>query len=78
MESSLSNHVNNFSEEIHIIKCKYRHNDKICEICRIKYKYCNCVLEYTNFKDDLREYKCLCCNKNCQQKFDEKIKGTIF
>ena len=28
-------------------------------ICRIKYKYCDCFLEYTNFKDDLIEYKCL-------------------
>ena len=37
-----------------------------------KYKYCNGFLEYINFKDDLIEYKCSCCNKNYQQKFDEK------
>ena len=24
-------------------------------------------------KDDLIEYKCLCCNKNYQHKFDEKL-----
>ena len=28
--------------------------------------------EYANFKDNLIEYKCVCCNKNYQQKFDEK------
>ena len=33
---SLSNFVNNLSEGIHKIKCKYGHNDKKCEICRIK------------------------------------------
>ena len=41
----------------------------------IKYKYCNCFHECRNFRDDLIEYKCLCCsNKNYQQKIDEKIK----
>ena len=60
------------------IKCKYGHDDKKCETCRIKYKYCNCFLEYTNFKDDLIEYKCLYFNKNYQQKFDEKLKQQFF
>ena len=45
---------------------------KKCEICRIKYKYCDCFLEYTNFKDYLVEFKCLCCNKNYHHKFEEK------
>ena len=27
----------------------------------------------TNIKADLTECKCLCCNKNYQQKFDEKL-----
>ena len=31
MASSLSNLVNNVSEAIHKIKCKYRHYDKKCE-----------------------------------------------
>ena len=31
-------------------------------------------LKYTNFKYDLIEYKCLCCNKNYQKKFDENLK----
>ena len=74
MTSSLSNLVNNLSEGIHRIKYKYRHDDKICETCRIKYKYCDCFLEYTNLKNDLIEYKCLCCNKNYQHKFGEKLK----
>ena len=29
----------------------------------IKYNCCDCFLEYTNFRDNLIEYKCLCCNK---------------
>ena len=32
------------------------------------------LIEYTDFKDDLIEYKSLCCNKNYQQKFHEKLK----
>ena len=71
MASSLSNLVNKFAERLHKIKCKYRHDDKKSETCRIKYKYCDCFLEYINFKDDLLEYKYLCCNNNYQQKFDE-------
>ena len=39
MASSLSNLVNNLSEGIHRIKCKYGHDDKKCETCGIKYKY---------------------------------------
>ena len=52
------------SEGIHKIKCKHRHDDEKCETCAIKYRYCGCLLEYTNFKNDLRKYKCLCCNKS--------------
>ena len=37
MVSSLSNHVNNLSEGIHKIKCKFEHDDKKCETCRIEY-----------------------------------------
>ena len=70
MASSLLNLDNNFSEGIHRIKCKFGHDDKKCEACRIKYKYSDCLLGHTNFKDDLIEYKCLCCNKNYQHKFD--------
>ena len=65
MASSLSNLVNNLSEGIHRIKCKCEHDDKKCQTCGIKYKYCDCFLQYANFKDDLIEYKCLICNMNC-------------
>ena len=78
MASSLLNLVNNFSEGIQRIKRKYGHNDKKCEICKIKYKYCDCFLEYINFKDDLLEYRCLCCDKNCQRKFDQNLKEWFF
>ena len=64
MARSLPNLVNNLSEGIHRIKCKFVHEYKKCKTCRIKYKDYDCFLEYTNFKDDLIEYKCLVCNKN--------------
>ena len=72
MANPLLNLVNNLSEGIH--SCKYRHNDKNFETCRIKYKYCDCFLEYANFKDNLKECKCSCCNKNYKQKFNKKLK----
>ena len=34
----------------------------------------NVKLIEVNFKDDLIECKCLCCNKNYQQKYDGKLK----
>ena len=74
MASLLSNPVNNLSERIHKIKCKFGYDNKKCRTCGIIYKNCDCFLEHTNFKDNLIEYKCLCCNKNYQQ-FDENLKG---
>ena len=58
--------INNLSEGRHRIKCKLGHNDKKCETCGIKFKYCNFFLEYANSKDGLIEFKCLVCNKDCQ------------
>ena len=78
MQSLLSNLVNNLCEEIHRTKSKFGHDDKKCETCEIRYKYCDCFFEYTNFKDDLMEYKYLCWNKNYQQKFDENLKERFF
>ena len=52
MAISSSDLVNNLSEGIHKIKCKYGHNDKKCETCGIIYKYCECFIENINFKDD--------------------------
>ena len=60
MTSSLSNLVDNLAEGIHKIKCKHEHDNRKCEMCGINYKDCECCLEYTNIKDDLILYKCLC------------------
>ena len=78
MASSLSNFVNNLSEGIHKIKWKFGRDDKKCETYGIKYNYSDCFLEYTNFKYDLIEHKCVCYNKNYQPKFDEKLKERFF
>ena len=74
MENLLTNLVNNLSEGIHRAKCKFEQDNKKCETCGTKYKYCHCFFQYTNFKDDLIEYKCLSCNKSYQRNFDEKLK----
>ena len=73
MASSLSNVVDNLSDVIHKVKCKCGHDDKSCGILEIKYEYCDCFIEFTNFKVDLIKYKCLCCKKNYQQKFHENL-----
>ena len=78
MAISLSTLVNNLSEGVHKIKCKFGHDGKQFGTCGIRYKYCNCFLEYANLKDGLIEYKCLHCNKNYQHKFDEKLKERFF
>ena len=67
MASTVSNLVNNLSEGIHKIRCKHGHVDKKYETYGIKYKSSDCFLEYINFKNDLIEYKCICCNKNYQK-----------
>ena len=78
MTSSLSNQVNNLSEGIHIIKCKFGHDDKKRETCGIKYNHWGSFFEYTNFKDELVACKCLSCNKRYLQKLDEKLKKGFF
>ena len=55
MASSLSNLFNSLSDGIHKIKCKYEYDGKKCEACGIKYKYCDCFIEYTLSKDYLTE-----------------------
>ena len=76
MASSLSNLVNNFPEGIHRVKGKFGQDDKKCGVktCGIKHKCCDCFLEYTKSKDDLIEYICFRCNKNCQKKLEKKLK----
>ena len=55
MASYTSNLTSKLSKEIHKTKYTYRHNDENYKTCRIKYKYCDCFLEYANCKDDLLE-----------------------
>ena len=68
MASISSNLINNLSESegVHIIKCKFGYNDKRCETCGNKFKYCNCFLKCIYFKDDLIECKRLCFSKSHQ------------
>ena len=51
---------------------------KNVEHVKLNIKCCDCFIKYTDFKDDLIEYKCSCCNKNYQYNFDEKVKERIF
>ena len=46
MTSSLSDLVSNLAERIHEIKFGYRYDDEKCKTYGIKYKYCECYLEY--------------------------------
>ena len=61
MSTSLSNLLDNLTEEIHIIKCKYFH----------------CFLEYESVKDNLIKYKCLSCNKTNSNKTHEILKNRF-
>ena len=61
MATSLSNLVDNLTAGIHKIKCKD----------------CNYFLEYESFKDNLIKHKCLSCNKDYSNKFDEKSKNLF-
>ena len=78
MTTTLSNLINSLADRIHKIKCENEHDNKKSEMCGIKYKDCDSFFEYTNFKDNLIEYKCLCCNKNYQKKFGENLKNRFF
>ena len=75
--SSLSNLANNIAEGIHKIRYKYGNDNKKYKTCGIRYKNCECCLEYTNVKDVLVVYNCLFCNKNCQ-KYLRKLEKAIF
>ena len=55
MATSLSNLVDNLTEEIH----------------KIKYEDCDCFFEYESVKDNLIKYKCLSCNKYYSNKIEE-------
>ena len=49
-----------------------------CWASGTKCKDCECFLEYINFKGNLIEYKCLCCNRNYHKKFDKNLKKIFF
>ena len=74
MANSLSDLVinHNLPKGIHRIKFKSGYNDKKCDTYGIKYEYCDCFLEYINFKNDIIEFK------NYQHKFGEKLKERFF
>ena len=78
MATSLPNLVKNLSEGIHRIKCKYKHDDKKCETCELNISIATVFLNTQILKNVLIEYKCLYCNKNYQQKFEEKLKKRFF
>ena len=63
MARPLSNLVDNLSEEIHRIKCKYGHDDKNVKIMEL--------LGYTNFKDGLIIYV---ATKTINKKFAKNLK----
>ena len=54
---SSSDLIDNLAEEIH----------------KSKWKDCKDNLEYTNVKNDLLIYKCLCSDRNYQKYFDKRI-----
>ena len=52
MANLLSNLVHNLAKKIH----------------KIKYKDCDCFLEYKSVENDLIKYKCLSCSKDYLKK----------
>ena len=58
MATSPSKLIDNLTEGIH----------------KTKYKICGCFLEYESVKYNLIKYKCLSCNKEYSNKFDEELK----
>ena len=63
MASSLSNLIDNLDEGIHKNKRKYAHGNKNYKTYEINTRIVSVVLKYTNTKNDLVHYNCLCCNK---------------
>ena len=61
MASALSNLIDNLADWIYEIKYKYEHGNKKFEYAKIKYAY---------VQDDLLLYKCFCCHRNHQKRFE--------
>ena len=51
---------------------------KYVKLVEISNKYSDRVLEYADFKADLIEYRCLCCNKNYQKTFNKMVNERLF
>ena len=68
MSSSLSNLVSILSERVIELNVTIGTMIKNVKLVELHTKYATVFFEYTNFKDDLIEWKCLCYKKNYQQK----------
>ena len=77
MAGSLSNLLDNLAEGIHKIKCKYEPANKKCKICGVKYKDCECCVEYTNAKGISIIHKYLCCKTNIDKLFFDTAKRCL-
>ena len=65
MASSLSNLVDNLCKELQNYMQTWNEDMMIKnKTYGVKYRGCECCLEYKNVKDDLILYKSLCCNRN--------------
>ena len=69
MANSLASLVDNLAEGIREIKCKYGLNNKKYETCGMKYKDCECFLEYKNLKNDIIVYVAISIIKKSLMKF---------
>ena len=74
MASSLSNLVSSLSEGIYKIKSKYKHDDKNVKFLELNTNTVSVILNIQTYINGLIEYKCLCCNKIYQKKFDGNLK----
>ena len=61
MPSSLSNFINNIAEEIH----------------KIKFKDCNCFLEYESAKNSLIKCRCLADSRRTDEELKKAFKNTF-
>ena len=71
MTNSLSNLGNKLAEEIN--KIKYGHDEKTVKRVELNTEIVKAVLNIQELDHSI-EYKCLCCNKNYQNKFNEYLK----
>ena len=63
---------------VHKLKCEYGHDDKKVTLAENNISIKTVFLNTQTFKDDLAEYKFLCCKKSYQKKFDEKLNEWFY